>query len=433
MKKHNFYSDTKKQFKEVAEFLKLKPAVVKKLEKPDRVIKFEISVKMDPVRKKSSNGVDNGKIKKFSGFRCQHNNVLGPYKGGIRYSLDVSEEEVKALAMLMTWKCSLAGLPFGGGKGGIKVNPLELSQAELERLSRGYVDKVFKHIGPDKDIPAPDVNTNPQIMAWMVDEYSKKAGKFSPAAFTGKPLELWGLKGRGEATGYGGMVILKELTKKLNLNPQNTTIAIQGFGNVGYYFADFAHKQSYKILAVSEHEGGSYVLDGLNPEKTFECKKERGSVTKCYCKDNICDPRFGNPVSNNELLEMDVDVLVPAAIEDVITKENAPKIKAKYIIEMANGPITPEAEKILEKRGIKIIPDILANSGGVTASYFEWLQSKQGKLWMREETLDGLDKILEKSFNKVWNLAEKEKISFRKAAMILAVERVVKAMYNKNI
>ena len=427
MNNQNFFSHTKKQFREIAKVLKLKPAVVRKLEKPNRVIKFKISVKMD-----------NGKIKKFDSFRCQHKNTLGPYKGGIRYSPDVSENEVKALAMLMTWKCSLAGLPFGGGKGGVKVDPSKLSPGELERLSRGYVDKVFKYIGTEKDIPAPDVNTNPQIMAWMVDEYIKK---FQPKAgppraekikllgtFTGKPQDLWGLKGRGEATGYGGVVILKELSKKLGLVPKNTTIAIQGFGNVGYYFADFAYKEGYKILAVSEHEGGSYVLEGLNPEKTFECKKEKGSVTKCYCRDNVCDPRFGKPISNEELLEMYVDVLVPAAVEDVITEKNAHKIKAKYIIEMANGPITPEAEEILEKRSIKIIPDILANSGGVIASYFEWLQSKQGKLWEREKTLSELSQYLEKSFNKVWAVANREKMSFRKAAMILAIERVIKAM-----
>ncbi len=432
MKKQNFYSHTKKQFKEVAEVLKLKPAVVRKLENPDRVIKFEIPVKMD-----------DGKIKKFLGFRCQHNNALGPYKGGIRYSLAVSENEIKALAMLMTFKCSLAGLPYGGSKGGVKVNPFELSKSELERLSRGYVDKVFKYIGPDKDIPAPDVNTNSQIMAWMVEEYIKNAkckmqnAKFNKikllGTFTGKPHDLWGLKGRGEATGYGGVVILKELSKKLKLNPSKTTIAIQGFGNVGYYFAYFAYKEGYKILAVSESEGGSYVTNGLDPEKTLECKNEKGSVTKCYCWKNVCDLGFGKMITNQELLETEVDVLVPAAIEDVITKKNAHKIKAKYIIEMANGPVASDAEEILEKMGIKIIPDILANSGGVIASYFEWLQTKQGRLWRREKTLKELSKILEKSFNKVWNLAEKKKISLRKAALILAVDRVVRAMYNKNI
>lgn len=424
MSNQNFLSHTKKQLKEIAEVLKLKPSVFRKLEKPDRMIKFEIPVQMD-----------DGKIKKFTGFRCQHNNALGPYKGGIRYHPCVAEDEIKALAMLMTWKCSLVGLPFGGAKGGVVVDPKKLSQGELERLSRRYVQKVFSYIGPDKDIPAPDVNTNPQIMAWMIDEYVKKSKVKSPklkvgllGTFTGKPHDLWGLDGRGEATGYGGVIVLKELSKRLNFNPKKTTLAIQGFGNVGYYFADWAHKEGYKILAVSEQEGGSYVNKGLNPKKTLKCKEEKGSVTKCYCWKNVCDLRFGRPISNEELLEMDVDVLVPAAVEEVITKKNASKIKAKYIIEMANGPIAPEAEEVLEKRGIKIIPDILANSGGVIASYFEWLQSKQQKKWKREKVRKELSKILKESFDKVWDLAEEENICLRKAALILAIKRVVKVM-----
>ena len=413
MNKQSFFSHAKKQFKEAAKTLKLKSSTIRKLEKPDRVLKF--------------------KVQNFPAFRCQHNNALGPYKGGIRFSPDVSEDEIKALAMLMTWKCSLVDIPFGGAKGGIKVNPDKLSQKELENLSRDYVREIFPYIGPDKDIPAPDVNTNPQIMAWMINEYSKKVGKFTPAAFTGKPHNLWGLHGRGEATGYGGVVILKKLSKKLNLVPKKTTLAIQGFGNVGYYFADWAHKEGYKILAVSEHGGGSYVKQGLDPKKTLKCKKEKGSITKCYCVNNVCNPEFGKMVSNKELLEMNVDILIPAAIEEVITKKNAHRIKAKYIIELANGPITPEAEEILEKKGIKIIPDILANSCGVIASYFEWLQVKQEKKWKKEKTLKELSKILEKSFDKVWNLAKKENISYRKAAYIIAVERVNKKMYNKNI
>jgi glutamate dehydrogenase/leucine dehydrogenase len=334
--------------------------------------------------------------------------------------------------MLMTWKCSLVGLPFGGAKGGVKVNPFKLSQRELEELSRGYVRKVFSWIGPDKDIPAPDVNTNPQIMAWMVDEYSKKAGKFSPAAFTGKPENLWGLEGRREATGYGGVVILKELAKRLNFIPKKTTLAIQGFGNVGYYFSCWAHEEDYKILAVSEDYGGICVKGGLIPEKTLECKKRKGKIIGCYCVGSICNLGYGKEITNEELLEMDVDILVPAAVESVITEKNAHKIKAKYIIEMANSPIIPEAEMILEKRGVKIIPDILANSGGVIASYFEWLQSKQRKKWKKEKALKELSRILEEVFGKVWNLAEKENVSYRKAALTLAVDRVVEVMYNKN-
>ena len=431
MSNQDFFIHTKQQLKEIARVLKLKPSIFRKLEKPDRMIKFEIPIKMD-----------NGKIKKFKGYRCQHNNALGPYKGGIRYHPCATEEGVLALATLMTWKCSLVGLPFGGAKGGVKVDPSKLSSRELEELSRGYVQKMFPWIGPNKDIPAPDVNTNPKIMAWMVDECIKKSCPKGArlarqnratkvkllGAFTGKPLDLWGIEGRKEATGYGGVVILKRLAKKLNFNPKKTTLAIQGFGNVGYYFADFANQEGYKILAVSEQEGGSCVKDGLDPIATLKCKEERGSITKCYCWKHVCDLRFGKAITNKELLEIDVDILVPAAVEGVITKKNAPKIKAKYIIEMANGPITSEAEKILEKRGIKIIPDILANSGGVIASYFEWLQSKQKRKWKKERVLRELSKILEKSFDEVWNLAKEKNISYRKAALLLAIERVVETM-----
>ena len=417
MANRNFFLDCQKQFGEIAKILKITPEIIQELEEPQRIIKFQILVKMD-----------DGKTRIFFGFRSQHNNALGPYKGGIRFHPEVSEDEIKALSMLMTWKCSLAGIPFGGGKGGVIVDPRKLSRGELERLSRGYVKGVFPLIGPDLDVPAPDVNTNPQIMAWMTDEYSKLKGEESLAAFTGKPLEMWGLAGRNEATGYGGVVTLKKLAEIFNLNPKETTLAIQGFGNVGSNFAQFAFKAGFKILAVSEVEGGVYVKNGLDPEATLKCREKKGKISGCYCVGSVCDLSFGKGISNEEILEMEVDVLVPAAVENVITKENAPKIKAKYIIEMANGPVTSEAETILEKRGIISVPDILANSGGVIASYFEWLQSKEKKLWGKERVFQELSKILKESFEKVFNLAKKEKINLRKAAEILAVERVTKTM-----
>jgi len=417
MPNQNFFLNCQKQFQEIAQILKIEPEIVEQLAEPQRVIKFQIPVKMDDEKEKI-----------FWGFRAQHNNALGPYKGGIRFHPEVSEEEIKALSMLMTWKCSLAGIPFGGGKGGVIIDPRKLSKDELERLSRGYVRGLFPLIGPEIDIPAPDVNTNPQIMAWMTDEYSKLKGKDSPSAFTGKPLEIWGLAGRSEATGYGGVVILKKLARIFNLNPEKTTLAIQGFGNVGSNFAFFACQEGFKILAVSEVEGGVYVDDGLDPEATLRCREEKGKISGCYCKASVCDLNFGKAVSNQELLEMKVDVLVPAAVENVITKENADKIRAKYVIEMANGPVTPEARAILEKKGIISIPDVLANSGGVVASYFEWRQGKEKKLWEKEKVFEGISQILEKSFEKVWDLSQKEKINLRKAAEILAVERVIKAM-----
>jgi len=417
MANQRFFLDTKRQFQEIAQILKLTPEIIQELEEPQRVIKFQIPVKMD-----------DGKIKIFFGFRSQHNNTLGPYKGGIRFHPEVSEDEIKALSMLMTWKCSLTGLPFGGGKGGVIVEPRKLSQRELEQLSRGYVRGIFPWIGPDIDIAAPDMNTNAQIMAWMTDEYSKMKGEDSPAAFTGKPLEMWGLSGRNEATGYGGVIILKKLVESFGLKPQNTTLAIQGFGNVGSNFAHFACQEGFKILAISEADGGVYVERGLDPEATMRCRETKGKISGCYCAASVCDLKLGREVSNEELLEMEVDVLIPAAVEDVLTKENAPKVRAKFIVEMANGPITLEAEALLEKKGIITIPDILVNSGGVIASYFEWLQSKEKKKWDKEKVFQELSKILVESFERVWDFAHKEKISLRKAAEILAVERVAKAM-----
>ncbi len=424
MSKQNFFNYTKKQFKQAVQDLDLEPAIFSKLQKPDRIINFQIPIKMD-----------NGDLREFEGYRCQHNNYLGAYKGGIRFSPEVSKESVEALAMLMTWKCSLAGLPFGGAKGGIKADPFKLSPGELEKLSRGYVQKLFSWIGPDKDVPAPDVNTNPQVMAWMADEYLKKlkpknskAGIRGLGTFTGKPINLWGILGRTEATGYGGVIVLNQLASKVGLKPQQTSLAIQGFGNVGYHFADFANKLGYKILAVSEIYGGIKVDRGLNPKQTMKCKQEKGKIVGCYCVGNICNLGFGEKINNQEILETDADVLIPAAIEGVINKKNAHKIKAKYIIEMANGPITPEAENILEENCVTIVPDILSNAGGVIASYFEWLQSKQNKKWEKEKTLKELSKTLKESFNRVWDLSQKKKISLRRAAYILAVQRVVKAM-----
>ncbi len=412
-----FFLQTQKQFKKIAKFLNLESEIIQQLKEPQRILKFQIPVRMD-----------NGKIKVFFGFRSQHNNSLGPYKGGIRYHPNVSEDGIKALSMLMTWKCSLVGLPFGGGKGGVIINPLELSKNELERLSRGYVNKVFPLIGPDIDIPAPDVNTNAQIMAWMDDEYSKLKGKDLPAAFTGKPLEMWGIKGREEATGYGGVIILEKLSKIFDLKPEKTTLVIQGFGNVGYYFARFAFKKGFKIIAISEAEGGIYVSKGLNPEKTLKCKEVKGKIAGCYCAGSVCDTSFGEKITNKELLQMPVDVLVPAAVENVITKENAPKIKAKYIIEMANGPVTPEALSILNKRKVLSVPDILANAGGVVVSYFEWLQSKEKKKWKKRKVLEELSAILGKAFDKVRDLSQREKISLRKAAYFIAINKVAKAI-----
>lgn len=416
----NQFLDIQKQLKKAVGALKIESQVFRELKRAHKFLKFKIPVLMD-----------NGQTKMFLGFRCQHNNALGPYKGGIRFSPEVSEQELKVLAMLMTWKCALVNLPFGGAKGGIIVNPYELSEQELKRLSQGYVRGIFSCIGPEVDVPAPDMNTNPQIMAWMVEEYSKLKGEFSPGAFTGKPEELQGLQGRLEATGYGGVVVLEELRKRLGLKAEEMSVAIQGFGNVASNFAKFAFQKGYRILAVSEKPGGVFVEQGLNPEKTLACLAAKGKIAGCYCVGSVCDSNYGKQISNEELLEMDVDVLAPAAVENVITEENANKIKAKYIIAMANGPVTSQAQEILEKRDILVVPDILANAGGVIASYFEWLQAKQGVLWAREKTYQEMAKILEKSFEEVWHLAKTKGVSLKQAAHLIAVNRVAEAIRSK--
>jgi len=417
MDNQKFFLNNQKQLKEIADILKIKSETFQELKELHRTIKFQIPVLMD-----------DGRVKIFFGFRSQHNNALGPYKGGIRFHPDVSESGIKALSMLMTWKCALVDLPFGGGKGGVIVEPWKLSKGELERLSRGYVKGIFPWIGPDKDIPAPDVNTNPQIMTWMTDEYSKLKNKDSFAAFTGKPLKFWGLEGREEATGFGGVIILKKLQEIFGLKPKETTLAIQGFGNVGSNFARFVSQKGYKIIAISEQAGGIYVSEGLNFEQTLRCREEKGKIAGCYCVGSVCDANFGKQITNEQLLEMKVDVLVPAAVEDVITKKNASKIKAKYIIEMANSPVASEADVILRNKGIISVPDILSNTGGVIASYFEWLQSKEKKRWQKKEVLNKLSKILEKAFNEVWSLSKKENINLRKAAYLLAIDRIAKAI-----
>ncbi|OIP03718.1 glutamate dehydrogenase [Candidatus Beckwithbacteria bacterium CG2_30_44_31] len=388
--KNNPYQNAVKQLETVAKYINLQGRTLEELKCPKRVIKADLRVKMD-----------DGKIKTFKAFRLQHNDAVGPYKGGIRFHPNVSEDEVKALSMWMTWKCSVVGIPYGGAKGGVICDPKNMSEAELERLSRAYIQAIAKYIGPFKDVPAPDVNTTPQIMAWMVDEYEKIAGKHEPGVITGKPVEVGGSLGRTEATGLGGFYVLEQLRKVRNL-PQNITIAVQGVGNVGYWFIEFAKKAGYRVVAWSNSKGGEYK---------------------------------GKKITNEQLLELPVDILVPAALENQITKDNAGKIKAKYIIEMANGPVTPEADEILHRRGIISIPDVLANAGGVTVSYFEWCQNNMGYYWGKDEVFSKLKVIMDKAFGEVWKIyanakrkTKNEKLTPRMAAYILAVGRVVKAM-----
>ncbi len=402
------FENAKSQVKNIAEFLGLTDEQLGLIIEPDRVLRVQIPVKMD-----------DGSIEVFTGFRSQHKNVLGPYKGGIRFHPKVSESEVKALSMWMSWKCAVVDLPLGGGKGGVIVDPKDLSKHELERLARGFVKSIYEVIGEEKDVPAPDVNTTPEIMSWMIDEYQKLSGTKSLATFTGKPVGNGGSKGRTEATGYGGVYVLDELVDLEGLEIEDTSIAIQGFGNVGYYFAELAAKRGYKIVALSDSKGGIYSEDGIDPEAAMEYKQANGQLQGLEGCEKI---------SNEDLLLLDVDVLAPAALENVITEQNAEGVQAKYIIELANGPVTPEADEILFERGIKNVPDIVANSGGVTVSYYEWLQNREDKYWKKEDVLQKLHDRITHSFENVYDMAEKENIDLRMAAYAVAVKSVVTKM-----
>jgi len=377
--------------------------------------------------------MDSGKTKVFKGFRSQYNDALGPFKGGIRFHPQVNIHEVKALSAWMTWKCSVVGIPYGGGKGGVIVDPRSLSEGELERLSRGYIQAVADFIGPQIDIPAPDVYTTPQIMAWMMDEFSKIKGYNVPGVVTGKPLEVGGAKGRKYSTSQGGVYVFEKAIKVLKMNPKKINIAIQGFGNVGAFMAEILFALGYNVIAVSDSKGGILLDQNGNGGKTkaknskqnslsimevIKFKKDTGSVVNFPGTKNI---------TNEQLLALEVDVLIPSALENAITEKNVGKVKAKLIVELANGPITPEADKKLEKRGVVVVPDILANAGGVIVSYFEWVQNLQNYYWEEAENIAKLKVIIERSFDEVWDKKKYLNINMRLAAYAVAVERVAKA------
>lgn len=408
--------------KKVAYDLRLDDETVKRIIDPEELHEYSFTVPNQ-----------NGLSRLYKGYRIQHNSALGPYKGGIRFHPNVTKEEVQALATLMSIKCAVAGLPFGGGKGGVAVDPKLLSEAELEALSRAYAKKIAAVIGPTVDIPAPDINTNPKIMAWMLDEYIKTANDKKKstdqtqllATFTGKPVEKGGTLGRTEATGRGGVFILQALLKKLNLGKNRLTVAVQGFGNVGYYFAKISEESGFKLVGLSDSKGAVFVKEGLSVESTLRCKKERGSVAGCYCRGSVCDIRYGETITNQELLELPVDILVPAALENIINEDNMRKIRAKIIVEMANGPTTEEAFDYLHKKGVVIVPDVLANSGGVTVSYLEWYQNMHNEKWTENGVNKRLQKMVEASFDSVWQTSQEKKISLKQAAFEVAIERIV--------
>jgi len=395
------------QLNKVADETHLPEIDIEILKMPRRVINVNFPVKMD-----------NGEIRMFTGYRIQYNDARGPTKGGLRFHPKVNSEEVKVLSFLMTLKCAVVDLPYGGGKGGVVVNPKELSEAELERLSRAFMREIAKFIGPQVDIPAPDVNTNAKIMAWMLDEYEKIIGKKCPAVITGKPLELGGSKGREYSTSLGGAFVIRDFAKHHDMPPEETRVAIQGFGNVGYNLARILSEWGYKIVAVSDSKGAIHDENGFDVAKV----KEHKTKTK-----SVIDFPGSEAYTQEELLELDVDILVPAALENVIHKDNADNVKAKVVVELANAPVTPEADDLLHKKEIPVIPDILANSGGVIVSYFEWLQNLDDKYWEEDEVNKKLEESITKGLKDVMTVKEDKKCDMRKAAYTLAIERVAEA------
>ena len=391
-------------FDEAARVLSLDPGIWRILTHPKRQIIVSCPVQMD-----------NGEIEVFTGYRVQYNITLGPAKGGIRYHPDVTIDEVTALAAWMTWKCAVAHVPFGGGKGGIVCDPTRMSKRELEALTRRYVSEIIDAIGPDKDVPAPDVNTDAQIMAWVMDTYSMHVGHTETAVVTGKPVEMGGSLGRREATGRGVMIVTREAAKHLGLDIKGIRVAIQGFGNVGSVSAELLAGIGARIVAVTDWKGGVYNERGLDVAAMLEYVKTHTSI------DGFPG---GEPLTNEQLFELDVDVLIPAALENQVTIDNAPSIKAKILVEGANGPTTPDAHQHLHQRGVFVIPDILANAGGVTTSYFEWVQDRYGYFWELDEVNTRLEQKMREAFDDVLQTSMKYKVDLRTAAYIVAISRV---------
>jgi len=397
-----------KQLDEAANLINLESGMRDVLANPKRVLTVSLPVKMD-----------NGKIRVFTGFRSQHNDARGPFKGGIRYHPQVTVEEVKALSMWMTWKCAIADIPYGGGKGGIICNPKEMSEIELERLTRRYAYSIADIIGPRTDIPAPDVYTGGKEMAWIMDTYSALKGNFGqPEIITGKPLSIGGSLGRTEATGRGLTFTVREAAKKLTVDLKQATVAIQGFGNAGQYAGQLLEDQGAKIVAVSDTRAAVFNKNGLNVEGLRNHKEKNGSV--------VGFPE-AKAISGEEILETECTILIPAALENQITQKNASRISAKIVAEAANGPTTPQADEILFKNKILLIPDILANGGGVTVSYFEWLQNLRREYWTESDVNERLDKNISKAFADVYNTHEKHGVNMRKASTLLAIEKVAEA------
>jgi len=410
MKKYNAYENALEQLKEVKEIIKLDENIYAQLQSPQRLLEVSIPVRLD-----------DGSVRVFIGYRSQFNDARGPFKGGIRFHPNVSVDEVKALSAWMTWKTAVIDIPLGGGKGGVIVNPKELSDGELERLSRGYMRAIYKIVGPNIDIPAPDVYTDSRTMGWMLDEYERIAGEHVNGVITGKPLNLGGSEGRSFSTAQGAAYALDLAVEKIGLG-KGATVAFNGFGNAGANLAQILYDKGYKIIGASDSKGTIVNPMGLDVKKLQAYKNKTGSVSGYP---------GGECLESDKGVSQDVDILVPAALEDYINEENASSVKAKIIVELANGPVTPVADKILNEKNVLVVPDILANAGGVAVSYLEQVQNSYGFYWSEEEVLAKLKDIMDKSFNKVWEEKEKHNTSMRMGAYALAVSRVAQAMRDR--
>ena len=411
------FDDAKRQLDKAMKVYEIDSESALRLQSPIASMQVAIPVRMD-----------DGSLRVFQGYRVRYNNLLGPSKGGIRFHPDVNLDEVTSLAFWMTFKCAVVGLPYGGGKGGVTVNPKELSLLEIERLSRGYMGAVADFIGPTIDIPAPDVYTNSMIMGWMMDEYTKIKRAYHPSIITGKPIAMGGSLGRDDATGRGGFYVLQGIKERLGLGSKPLRIAIQGFGNAGYHFARLAVEAGHKVVAVSDSKGGIFKEDGLDPVSVFQVKRTQRELKAAYCHGSVCEIVEYKTISNEELLELDVDVLVPAALEGVITEKNAENIKARVILELANGPTVTAADEILEKRGIQVVPDILANAGGVTVSYFEWVQNRAGYYWEVDKVHSRLEKRIVDAANAIIDIRDETQASIRTCAYVSALKKLNEAV-----
>ena len=410
----NPWQNALNQFDKAANAIKLEDGYRQVLSQPKRILEVELPIRMD-----------DGSVRVFTGWRVQHNDARGPFKGGIRYHPKTDLDEVKALAMWMTWKTAIVDIPYGGAKGGVRVDPKALSKGELERLTRRYAYAISPVIGAETDIPAPDVYTDPQVMAWIMDTFSMLRGYPEPGVITGKPLEIGGSEGREEATARGIQHVLEEVVKVSKVDPKKARVAVQGYGNAGYFSAKFAHELGMKVVAVSDTKGAIFSQDGLDPDAVLEHKRRTGSVVG-FQGAELLDR---NPeAANAKLLELDVEFLIPAAVENVITDRNADEIKAKFIIEAANGPTTSEADDILHEKGVMLVPDVLSNAGGVTVSYFEWVQARTREWWDVETVRSKLKARMSKSFHDVYNMQKELSVDMRTAALALAIKRVARAI-----